>query len=259
MTYPTSSSASDVWSLRDVYKAEAGDEWPEFVSASDPNFADVSLLINADGLADGSTAFVDESNNNHTITANGNAQTDTTVFKYGSGSMQFDGSGDYLSVAYDLSLAVEGSNFTIEFWYYPTTFASATIIYTTRLSSNSANRYEGWSIATQTNGTVTPYLSSNNSSWDIASGPSIGSPTLNAWNHIAIVRNGNNWTGYLNGTGTLFSTSSSSVYNASRNHIIGGDTNGSYVTGYLDDFRLTKGVARYTADFTPPASAFLTR
>jgi hypothetical protein len=97
------------------------------------------------------------------------------------------------------------------------------------------------------------------SSYLIASSSSL---TLNTWNHIAVVRNGNSWQIYINGVadgasvtwnGNVDNNTSSAVFG------IGGDiTTGSGLTwnGYIDDLRITKGYARYTSNFTPPTSAF---
>jgi hypothetical protein len=94
---------------------------PTAVAPTDPNFADVVLLLHMDG-ANGGTSFPDNSNSAHTVTAVGNANTNTSVKKFGTASLQEDGNGDYLSIPdssdFDIGLPVGYSNepFTIEFW-----------------------------------------------------------------------------------------------------------------------------------------------
>ena len=82
---------------------------------TDPDFSSVSLLLHGDGT-DGSTTFTDSSSNNFTVTANGNAQIDTAVKKYGTGSMEFDGTGDSLTIADNAAFAFGTGDFTVEAW-----------------------------------------------------------------------------------------------------------------------------------------------
>jgi len=256
MSYPTSSSASDVWSLRDVYKAEAGGDWPAL--PSDANFANVSLLINADGLSDGSTAFVDESNNNHTITANGNAQADTTVFKYGGGSMQFDGTGDYLSLPDSDNWNFGSSDFTIEAWLYPVSYTGNTANVMSPVSQwTNGNR--AWVIYVLDTSIKLFITTDSNTQQEIAATSS--SINLNQWSHVAVVRESSTVTIYVNGVGLgTGSIGTSTIYNSTFNLNIGTTGNGDYGNwnGYIDDLRITKGVARYTANFTPPTDTFPT-
>jgi hypothetical protein len=71
---------------------------------------------------------------------------------------------------------------------------------------------------------------------------------LNQWHHLALVRHGNDFTGYADGVGTPLITSSSAIHNSSATLKIG-ENGGVY--GYLDEVRISKGVARYTDDFDP--------
>ena len=84
---------------------------------------------------------------------------------------------------------------------------------------------------------------------------------LNIWHHIAIVRSGNVFTAFLNGTSEVTATSSISLVDNAELLTIGalGYTSPpflSFFTGYIDYLRITKGVARYTANFTPPTAPF---
>jgi hypothetical protein len=78
---------------------------------------------------------------------------------------------------------------------------------------------------------------------------------LNTWQHVALVRNGNVFTPYLNGIAGTSTTSSAALFDFTSQLTIGSDGPASPLTpfqGHMDDFRITKGVARYTANFTPP-------
>jgi hypothetical protein len=249
-SYPTTSSASDVWSLRDVYKAEAGGDWPFELPVGDLNFANVSLLINADGLADGSTAFVDESNNNHTITANGNAQVDTAVFKYGTGSAKFDGVDDYLELASNSVFDLDAGDFTVEFWFNSPDISGTQTPVGVITSTN------GWVIRLNANKIAfIPYIGG---SFQFILGD-ITTLSSNTWYHIAVTRNGNDFKLFINGT--LEDSETNSVTLLSGNPLKVGRWDG-YPTrdfnGYIDDLRITKGVALYTSNFTPPTEALPT-
>ena len=256
MTYPTSSSASDVWSLRDVYKAEAGDDWPVAVE-TDPNFANVSLLINADGLADGSTSVVDASNNSLSIAAQGDAQVDTTIFKYGTGSMQFDGSGDRFQIANNSLLDLGTGQFTVEFWVRSNvSWTSYSVEYAHLVGKGSGTTTGSWALS-----------AFNGNIWfRIPGGSAVqGSTTLsaNTWHHLAATRDASNVVrvfvdGVLDGSGTNSTNGTSSEsFNIGDRRI--GDPSANYpFNGYIDDVRITKGVARYTANFTPPTNTFPT-
>jgi len=89
----------------------------------DANFADVSLLLHGDGTS-GSTTFTDSSSNAVVVTANGNAQIDTAIKKFGTGSIQFDGTGDYLTTSTNSAFGYGAGDFTIEFFLYLNLFPS---------------------------------------------------------------------------------------------------------------------------------------
>ena len=78
------------------------------------------------------------------------------------------------------------------------------------------------------------------------------------WYSFAVVRSGNAWYGYVDGVRTTLAASTSgTVHNDTNSLRIGGDSNGRVVDGWLDEIRITKGVARYTgASYTPTTEAF---
>lgn len=188
----------------------------------------------------------------------GNAQVSTSVVKYGTGSMYFDGTGDWLASPYVAGLHDLTGNFTIEFWVYFNSQASVNdLVATANNNSFIGASKSGWVVAVNSaNGIRFSYQSNNSWVFDTVLGQTISNTT---WTHIAIVRSGSTITGYKNGTasGTTITSSASLVSNTYGVYVgAGAGDSGTISNCYIDDLRITKGVARYTANFTPPTAAF---
>jgi hypothetical protein len=187
----------------------------------------------------------------------GNAQISTAQSKFGGSSMLFDGTGDLLKGPYQPIAELGSGDFTIEGWVYSTSSAAALAVVVSA----------GWVspsyvpfMITNSSGTLRFYASSNNSSWDISDAQSIGAATLNTWTHFAVSRYGSSIRLFNNGILVTTITSSSALMSGANKLLAvgaGTDGNNAY-TGYIDDLRITKGIARYTSNFTPPTTAFLT-
>jgi hypothetical protein len=177
----------------------------------------------------------------------GNAQIDTSVKKYGTGSMKFDGTGDYVVAAANTSLALGGGDFTAEMWLYPTAFATYISVW---CCTNSAAVATGFHIGFNASGQMFIY---QNSAFRISSSANSGVLTLNQWNHVAVVRSSGVVKIYVDGTAASSTWSTTQNFSQGFN-LIGAAPNGGseYYTGYIDDLRITKGIARYTTTFTPP-------
>ena len=220
--------------------------------SSDPYFEYVTLLTNTTSTNGAqNNTFLDGSTNAFSITRNGNTTQGTfSPFSQTGWSNFFDGTGDYLSVADNAALEPGASNFTIETYIYLTqTSGSLQTIF-------SKNTTFG-PILLAVNGTsVIYYLSSTGASWDVASAVSGGSITIGSWNHIALVRNGNTFTPYVNGVAGTTTTSSATLVNNATALQIGANNNGSaeFLFGYVSNWRYVVGTAVYTANFTPPTS-----
>jgi hypothetical protein len=186
----------------------------------------------------------------------GNAQISTTQSKFGGSSMAFDGTGDYLRAPFSAINRINTSgDFTIEFWAYFNSVAQDQRLIA--WDNNSTN----FVIAIYTNlsGNLVYYLSSTGTTWNIAAATSMGSIAINTWYHVALVRNGSVFTPYINGVAGTTTTSSATLFASTLPLVIGATGNGaSFFNGYIDDFRITNGIARYTSNFTPPTTAFLT-
>jgi hypothetical protein len=224
---------------------------PLTVSSQGATSADTELLLNF------TNAGIFDNTGKNNLETVGNAQIDTSVKKYGTGSMEFDGSGDYLKTPIDTKQTWNfgTGDFTVEAWVYPTAAGSLDVI----LGTNSGGATGGWQII---------YDSPNAGVWNfnfqVSGGPygfSLGSLSLNTWSHIAVTRSGTTVRTFVNGTqitssttggGSNIAESTGTLYIGQAYENIGGrDFN-----GYIDDLRITNGVARYTSAFTPPTAAF---
>jgi hypothetical protein len=212
----------------------------------DPSFANVSLLLHGNG-ASGSTTITDSSPSPKTVTAVGNAQISTAQSKFGGASIVFDGTGDYATVpsSSDWTLGSSG-DFTIECWVYPngSQAANAGIVSTFTSWSVYQNR---WAIA----------INSLTVRWFDTSGNIAISGSISAaqWSHLAVSRSGSTIYLFINGASTGTQTVNQ-IYTTQERLIVGSLPGQNDFNGYIDDLRITKGISRYNATFTPPTAPF---
>lgn len=227
----------------------------ERTSYADPNEYDVSLLLHFDGL-DGDTEFTDTSTAPKKISKTGNVVISTAESKYGSSSVYFDGGANALTVPMSSDFNFSRNNFTIEFWLYPTAYNSNS---SRLIQTRDGDTYAGLNLGLGDAGQLSLYSSSNGSSWNLLSNANAYTVALNEWTHIALVRNGDTFSIFVNGTSVYTATSSGTLYyNAGDKLIIGGQTTGTNrsLSGYMDEIRITNHVARYTADFPVATTSF---
>ena len=170
----------------------------------------------------------------------GNAQISTSVVKYGSGSVAFDGTGDYLTINPSME-ALGAADFTVEFWMYPNATYSGTYagILDSRTSGNGAGLiYVGY------NGTANTIGWYDNTGYVVT-----GTVTVSTWQHIAFIRSASVLFMYVNGS--LVSTGSYTQSLTVPFKFIGSSFDNYAFNGYIDNLRLTKGIARYNGNFTP--------
>lgn len=218
---------------------------------TDPHYASVSLLLHMDG-ADASTTFTDNSPSPKTATVFGNAQIDTAQFKFGASSALFDGAGDYLQYATNTAFGFGSGNYTVEGWVrQDTTTAIARTLFDNRSASDA-----GIGIYCNNNAVNEErrLIMGNNSA--IIGGGGSTQFTSNTWQHWAVARNGTTVKGFIGGTEVWSITDSRTL--ASTNAVfIGANYLGTQPhNGHLDDVRITKGIARYTASFSAPTAPF---
>ena len=214
--------------------------------------ANTSLLLNFTNAGIIDNAMI---NNLETV---GNAQISTSVVKYGSGSLYFDGTGDYLLLPPNPWQTFGTGDFTVEWWQYINTFSSQyfSIVHfgslgdTSNFSTKFGIRYEGSGSSIR--------ISFGGIFYDFTG----LTTTTGVWTHCAITRASSSLRFFVNGVqpGSA-QTASNSVSASTTAGIIGaayfGGGDGVLYSnnGYIDDLRITRGIARYTANFTPPTSA----
>jgi hypothetical protein len=212
--------------------------------------SNVSLLLHGDGT-NGSTTITDSSPTPKTVSAFGNAQISTAQSKFGGSSIAFDGTGDYVEAPSLADFAMHAGNFTLEAWVRPTSTSSDTAIISLRQNAIGGSPLSGCVLGI----IATKLAFSNGTSWR-SGGTSLA---LNTWSHVACTRNSGTMNIWLNGVADRAAfTENGNFGDVARPASIGRFTgfDGQYYNGYIDDLRITKGVARYTANFTPPTAAF---
>lgn len=211
-------------------------------TAADPYAYYVRLLLHCDGV-NGSTSFPDSSLSSTTITANGNVQVSTARSKWGTASALFDGTGDQLTFS-AISIGTN-EDCTFECWVYKTAIdASGYTVVFGGLNQNIQFAFDYTGVA----GAVGLVL--HGVSIIPPSGTAV---TLNTWHHLAWSRQGSTWRVFVNGVlqGTGSTNATFDVYR------IGAFEAGGYeMNGNIDDVRITKGICRYTENFTPPTGPF---
>ena len=213
---------------------------------------------------DGATSTSDESDIGNTVSFNGTAQLDTAQKKFGSSSLLLDGNSDWIEIPDSSNFDFANSDFTVEGWF--------------RFSSLGNNTF----FSSFANGTAASrqfYLTRFNSSGQLRLGYQFdggansdtsyawSSAAIDTWYHIALERYGTTIKVYIDGTSVIsLAASTNSLQTGEDPFRIGAfndNTTGSptivwHFAGWVDDVRVTKGLARYQGNFTPPSAAFYT-
>ena len=221
------------------------------VYTDDTNFDNVVLLLDGTSTVDKSSAITSLTNNG--VAVNQNSQS----HPYASGALLFDGTDDLTISTENYNLYLGTDDWTIEGWFRTTNLTGTNTILEYR-ASGSDNGAGKMFIGVLSNGQAGIY---ENTVYQAQS--SIGSITTNTWYHLAFVRSGGTVYVFVDGSladsGTL-SSSTVDILSPNNRPIIGGYTGGvANWFGEWADFRITKGVARYTSSFTAPTSAFPNR
>jgi len=213
-----------------------------------PPTAPVTAITNTSLLTNFTNAGIyDAAVQNNEVTV-GSAQASTTQSKWSPTSMKFNGSTDYLTIASNPALNFGSGSFTVEAWVYLSAMSGD---YFVTSATGSGGAFFGFNT-----GTAIGY-GRNAVAWDytVASGVSTGS-----WYHLAWSRNGTSMRIFVNGNQVGITQTTSQAYDlTTTSTAVGSQGAIYYLNGYIQDLRITKGIGRYTANFTPPTAAFPTR
>ena len=196
----------------------------------------------------------------------GNVQIDTTTKKFGTGSLEFDGTGDYLTVLNNPAFSFGTGDFTIECWVYIAANSSpdgggnrTAGLFSAYAASGVVSRGYTFEIEGNASTTGTGLSFYNNNSGTQISLIATTTISQGTWHHVAVCRSGTTTRLFLNGSSVASGTLSNQNVNSDYSITIGRLGYASYLqefNGYIDDLRVTKGVARYTSNFTPPTATF---
>jgi hypothetical protein len=210
------------------------------------------LLLKGNGANNG-VIFTDDGHKALTPTRNGNTITSTAQYKYGTASIYFDGTGDYLSYSTGKdNFNFVNSNFTIECWIRPSNVTGARVIFSKRANTGT---YGGFVF--QCNGNKLNILATNNgSSWGINL-DSTSTLSTNTWYHVAATRLYDTFKIFIDGDLEGSQTIEDFIISTNTDNVVigaGGATGGQEFFGYIDDLRIVRGASLYNTNFTSPSS-----
>lgn len=211
----------------------------------DPYWENVVLLMHMNG-SEGSQEFIDEKL--HTIGIGGNTKLTAASSKFGATSAYFDGAGDYFLTYYTPDFNFNQSDYTIEMWFKPQAFGGSLIAKDTYGSTFDfcLNLASATTILCYTNNTASNFTFT------------VPTMTIGQWHHLAFVRSAGVSKIYINGVGGT--STSMGFSNNSQSYVTFGchswNNPSVFFTGYMDEIRFTKGIARYTSNFSVPTEAF---
>ena len=242
-------------------------------TVGDLHFPKVKWLSAFEG-SNGATSTSDSSNSNLSLTLQSSTVISTAQSKFGGSSLYVPNSATQGVYADGAGSTIQlTGDFTIEWWLYrvQVTLADNMILGPIYGMQGGASISGYGMVFPYYYGPVSTsegqiYASSNGSSWNIASGVTLGTGSLGTvgqWVHMAMVRSGTTWSYYVNGTRTYTGTLGSATIATSTGTYMhlgrSWGTDGTSGEAYYDDFRITQALARYSGtSFTPPSTAHLT-
>lgn len=239
---PRYGEAFGVWTPNEQIIYQRQNAW-----ITDPYFANVSLLLHMEGST-GSTTFTDSSKNALAVTASGEAQYSDIQSRFGSTSLVLDGNNDFLTIATNALFDFSG-DFTVEL------FARFNSLATSQTMIGRWGASQRCFLFAVDSATAVTLVTGNNGSIDqiITRTPPVTLST-NTWYHFAATRSGSTVRIFVDGTQAGANATATGNCTGTQSVKIGvnGDGDTFDLNGYIDEVRITKGVARYTANFIRP-------
>ena len=221
------------------------------------NIPNTQLLTLQTSQPSDNNTYLDASNwQANTIQRFGNV-TVGTFSPYGDGwSYQFNG-GSYLDIQGTSTFSLINGNFTIEFWIYLTATPSSDNVIIQKDWTNTVT-FPAFMLLVDTTRALSFQIGDGSAGYIQGANSTAGAININTWYHVAAVRKGKAITTYINGSPAGSVTQTGTMAISSNNVRIGASQNpGNYFNGYISNLRIIKGIALYTATFTPPVAPFL--
>jgi len=221
-------------------------------------FTKVYLPLNG---TDASTTITDSNLGGaaHVWTAAGNAQIDTADSKFGGASLLLDGTGDYVSTPDHANFALGSSDFTIDCWFKCNVAGGSYRAIAGQVDAGGTQAGTGWWLRRHTSN-VMEFVFSDGTNFGTITGTTSFTDAVNTgWHHIAVARSGTTMRMFIDGDqegGDL--TILNSINNSTEDLVVGrlGAIAGQDWTGWIDEFRLSVGTARWTDDFEAPTGPY---
>lgn len=189
----------------------------------------------------------------HTVTATG-ATVSSSQAKFGSSSFSYNGSGQYHTITSDSNLVFGTGDFTVELWFYLNSNATEQALISCRNTGDSGNH--SWILKIGGTQNCISFHSDSAGIFD----QSTGAFSATTWNHVAATRSGSTLRIFLNGAKISSDISNSMDLSSTNNYRLGKEdypgTGVGDFNGYIDEVRFSKGIARWTANFTPPTKLY---
>ena len=199
------------------------------------------------------TALSDSSSSSHSVTLNGDAARNATQSKFGGYSVYLDGTGDYLSIPDSSDWNFGSGDFTIDFWINATADPMKSAGIVNAWFDAVSN---GWGLEMG----AKPRFFARNGGADVVDFYTTNPLSNSSWSHLALVRSGNTFTFYINGLKESNASAGGSGVIDNHNAALWVGKRPSYddLEGHIDELRISKGIARWTANFTPPTGPYST-
>lgn len=227
------------------------------IASSGGNDTFTKVLLHFDGT-NGSTTITDSNagGSAHTWTANGSATISTAQAKF-SQSLTNPGASSYVDTPDSANFTLGSGDFTVDCWFYVSGGNGTNRYISGQVDSTGASANQSYGMALTTGNALYGEIYSTSTVKACTGTTAI---TTAGWHHAALVRTGNTLKLFLDGTqeGGDTALGSFTVNDSANKLAIGrlGEFNGLYWNGFVDEYRLSVGVARWTANFTPPTGPY---
>lgn len=208
------------------------------------------VALHFDG-SDASTTITDSSGNSRNGTCVGNAQLDTAEKRFSTASLLLDGTGDYVTLADNNAWTFAG-DFTVDCHFKASAIPSIAPIFAHQTDANNQYRLH----VTSAGALVFSVISASTPLITLTSAN--GLVETGSWYHVAVVREDDDWTIYLDGEAVATGSGAVSIPNFTSTFRIGSDGGAvNFFNGWIDEFRVSS-VARWTDDFEAPSAPYNT-